>query len=142
MPHPRPQPTSVAPRDEYLPGVRVVASIDAGRFVRARGGELYVWFESVGKRSRWGTLKTATDRPAKADVTFERVDTGAFTLLLDATLRRPEELRVDLARWPRRRVLVRGFGAGPVAGDPGVGWGSADAVGGGGGGGGNGGGGL
>ena len=103
--------------------MRVVASIDAGRFVRARGGELYIWFESAGTRSGWGTLKTATDRPVKADIDFERVDTGAFTLFLDATLPRPDEVRVDLARWPRRRIRVRGFREGAVAGTPTAVWG-------------------
>jgi len=127
--------------------VHVAASLEAGRFVRERGGELYVWFRPLGSRSGWGSLRVSTSPPAADDVAFEQIHTGAFELFLDEALPRPEELAVTLEGRFRRRIRVRGMREGFAAtdGDPTASdwviFDSAGGVGAGDGGGGNGGGG-
>ena len=122
--------------------VRVVASYDAGGFVRERGGRLYVWLKGVNRD--WGRLKVSTSAPQE-DVEWDRIDAGGFELLLDPELPIAETIHVALRRWPWRRLRVSGFATGVASdGDPGplLLWdsGGGSGNGGGGGGGGNGGG--
>jgi hypothetical protein len=80
--------------------VRVTASLEAGVYVRERGGRLYVWFHSIGPRNGWGSLRVATDPPTRDEIRFEGMQTGAFDLFLDEELPRPDERR----RWKWRRI--------------------------------------
>jgi hypothetical protein len=61
------------------------------------------------------TIKVSTSSPEN-DVDFEELDAGGFQLLLDRTLPKPRTIEIDLHRWPWRRIRVRGFQQGPVAG--------------------------
>ena len=118
--------------------MKVVASYEAGAFVRQRGGHLYLWLKVVS--GAWGTLKVSTSAPSE-DVDWERVDAGGFDVLVDRALPEPKTIQIELRRWPWRRLRAIGFGAGE-AGDgdssPLILWDSAGG-GGDGGGGGNGG---
>lgn len=82
--------------------MRLVASDDAVDLVRARGGRLYVWVQRSRCCSGLQTLSTSSEAPA--GVEFRQVDdTDRFDLFLPAGLARlPDELHVELHRFPRR----------------------------------------
>ena len=76
----------------------------ANRFVRERGGEVYVWLDDVGP---FATYKASLTRP-RDEVVFGEFDAGGFSLFLDDRIERPDAVEVYVRRWPRRRVHVRG----------------------------------
>ncbi len=84
--------------------MRVVASEPALQFVRERGGRLYVWTAS-SRCCRGGlTLLRASTEPAP-DREFRRVPSDEVDVFLPAQLKQlPEELHLDLHRFPRRHV--------------------------------------
>ena len=82
--------------------MRLVVSDAAADLIRERGGRLYV---SVRRSRCCGgarTLRTACERPAGGD--FRRVtESEGFELYLPAKLSPlPDELHVDVGRFPRR----------------------------------------
>ena len=79
--------------------------MEADRYVRQRGGRLYVYLEPFGAFTRL----TVSTKPPRDEVDFELVPGGGFELLLDRGLERPRTVDVSLGRWPRRRVRVRGL---------------------------------
>ena len=85
--------------------VKVVASPDAVRFVQERGGTLFVWVDVA--RCCTGPLtflQASTDSP-RAKHAFRQMEGQPFDVLLDTGGRRgPDEIHVDVSRWPRRRV--------------------------------------
>ena len=115
--------------------------MEADRFVRERGGRVYVWLQPVGEG--FATVKAATKAP-RVVAEFDVVHAGGFEFLLDRALERPKSVDVSIRRWPWKRVRVRGVGRdGVVVGtgdSAGVIW-ESERGGGGGGGGGDGGGG-
>ena len=84
--------------------MQLVASPDAVDYVRQRGGRLFVRTRS--KRCCSGAvswLETSTE-PAEGRE-FRRIPTEGFELYLSRGLRRlPEELHVEVRRFPRRHV--------------------------------------
>ena len=84
--------------------MRLVASDSAVDFIETHGGRLYIWL----KKNRccgggFHTLGTATEAPP--NITFRRVDDNStnFALFVPETLSRmPDELHVELRRYPRR----------------------------------------
>ena len=77
--------------------MRVTASADAAEFIRAHGGQLFVW--PAEHRSAWLTLaflKASVDPPPQA-LDFRRVEARGFLLFMDPALQTlPEELLVVL----------------------------------------------
>ena len=83
--------------------MRLVASDSAVDFIETHGGSLYIWLKQI--RCCGGgfqTLGTATEAPPK--ITFRRDDECAdFALFVPEMLNRmPDELHVELRRFPRR----------------------------------------
>jgi len=119
--------------------------MEADRFIRERGGRLYVWLQPFGRA--WSRLSVGT-KPPTGEPDLQTVHAGGFELLLDSALERPNLVEVSLRRRPWKRLRVRGLrveGYAAGGGDPG-GWDDHGVLwdsggGGGGGGGGNGGGG-
>ena len=92
----------------YEEPIRIVAADDVRRFVRERGGRLYVWTVAHrGPRSVITLLETATTCPQGPTLGFVRFSAGDFDLYLDAGGRDwPDELVLELG-WRRR--LVRAY---------------------------------
>jgi hypothetical protein len=82
--------------------MRVASTPEARRFVRARGGTLYV---SLGED---GQARISTDAPAEA-VDTDGVDGGGFLLVYDRRLAMPAELGV---RAGANAIAVEASGAG------------------------------
>jgi len=86
--------------------VRVVASREAGAYVREHGGRLWVWTRTTRCcRARLTFLEAST---ARREGPFRRFgcDEG-FDVYVPAGLPRlPHELHVDLHRFPRARVAA------------------------------------
>jgi hypothetical protein len=82
--------------------MRVVVSDSAAELIAQRGGRVYVWLKRGRCCGALITLATASEPPARRE--FERDEaTHGFELYLDARLPRlPEELHLDVARFPRR----------------------------------------
>lgn len=83
--------------------MRLVVSESAEDFIETHGGSLYIWM----KKNRccgggFHTLGTATEAPPK--ITFRRDEECTnFDLFVPETLSRmPDELHVELRRFPRR----------------------------------------
>ena len=79
--------------------------MEADRFVRERGGRLYVWLRPLG--GLFSRLSVTTKAPRSLRE-LEVVYGGGFELLLDRELERPDVVDVSLRRWPRRRIRVQG----------------------------------
>ena len=82
--------------------MRVVATAEAGRLIRAAGGGLYVWPHRARCCGAVTVLRTSTRPPAgKA---FRRVAGAAdgFELHVPEDLRLPAELHLEARRFPRR----------------------------------------
>lgn len=80
----------------------MLASDPAVELIRERGGRLYVWLTRGGCCRSVTTLASSPSPPAgKA---FRRVEeTAGFELYLPASLTRvPDELHLELRRFPRR----------------------------------------
>ena len=77
--------------------MRVTATADAAEFIRARGGQLFVWpAEHRSARLALAFLEASVDPPSRA-LDFRRVETGDFLLFMAPALKTfPEELLVVL----------------------------------------------
>jgi hypothetical protein len=77
--------------------MRVTASADAAEFIRAQGGQLFVWpAEHRSARLTLAFLKASVDPPPQA-LDFRRVEARGFLLFMDPALQTlPEELLVVL----------------------------------------------
>jgi len=77
--------------------MRVTASADAAEFIRAHGGQLFVWpAEHRSARLTLAFLKASVDPPPQAH-DFRRVEARGFLLFMDPALQTlPEELLVVL----------------------------------------------
>ena len=82
--------------------MRVVASDPAVELIRDQGGRVYVWLKRGHCCRPSMTLATATEPPAEQR--FKRVaDEARFELFLPSSLARvPDELHLDVQRFPRR----------------------------------------
>jgi len=82
--------------------MRVQASDPAVELIRERGGQLYVWLKR-GRCCRSVTTLASSTQPPPGQ-RFERVASEArFELYLPSSLARtPEELHLDVQRFPRR----------------------------------------
>ena len=77
--------------------MRVTASADAAEFIRAHGGQLFVWpAEHRSARLTLAFLKASVDPPPQA-LDIRRVEARGFLLFMDPALQTlPEELLVVL----------------------------------------------
>src|SRR5215831_10417458 len=84
--------------------VRVTATAEAADFIRARGGQLFVWpAEHRSAGLALAVLEASVDPPPRA-LEFRRVEAGDFLLFVHPALKTlPEELLVVLRgrRHPR-----------------------------------------
>ena len=81
--------------------MRVIISDAAASFIEEKGGRLYVW--STRARCGGGVSLRAAPAPAKRIEFARREDVRQFELHLPAALARlPEELHLELRRFPRR----------------------------------------
>jgi hypothetical protein len=89
--------------------MRVQATEEAVRFIRERGGELYVWADLVRSPGCCAVpfLTAATERPADG-VAFTRFAGPGFDLYYhDGGLERPGRLVLELRGRRRPRILAR-----------------------------------
>lgn len=88
--------------------MRLVASEQAVGLIRERGGSLYVWADlarCLGCRIPF--LSVSTEPPAEPR-RFVRLSGGPFDLYYDdGGMERPRRLFIELAGWPRRRLVAR-----------------------------------
>ena len=77
--------------------MRVTATADAAQFIRAHGGQLFVWpAEHRSARLTLALLEASVDPPPRA-LDFRRVEAGDFLLFLAPALQTlPDELLVVL----------------------------------------------
>jgi hypothetical protein len=77
--------------------MRVTATADAAQFIRAHGGQLFVWpTEHRSARLTLALLEASVDPPPRA-LDFRRVEAGGFLLFLAPALKTlPDELLVVL----------------------------------------------
>jgi len=82
--------------------MRVVASDQAVNLIEEQGGRLYVWLKR-GRCCGGGVTTLASATAAPADKQFRLVGGDSrFELYLPASLTRtPEELQIELRRFPR-----------------------------------------
>ena len=82
--------------------MRVVVSDPAAALIHEQGGRLYVWLKRGHCCGSVTTLAAATDQPPGKE--FRRVEsTERFELYIPAALAPlPDELQVDVRRFPRR----------------------------------------
>lgn len=86
----------------YASLVRVVTSDPAVTAIREHGGRLFVWMRKGRCCGAARTLATSYEPPAERE--FRRVEgTAGYELFLPSSLGRlPDELQIDLRRFPRR----------------------------------------
>jgi len=85
-----------------IPAMRVVASAPAVRLIEESGGRLYVWPRRSRCCGALTVLRTSSTPPEGAEFRLA-ASTGRFELLVPASLARlPEELHLELGRFPRR----------------------------------------
>lgn len=104
--------------------MEIIASHEALEFVRGTGGRLWVWLDPHGGLgSPYIYLMTATEPPGATKATrrlrsarrphrFRTYPVQDVDILLDAgRLEPPQELHLELKRFPRRRVEAYWNGA-------------------------------
>jgi len=82
--------------------VLIVASDEARKYVAERGGRLYVWLSTSACCHPVPRLDSATE--PKTDREFRRVAEDDFEVWAPLNARLPNELHVEVHRFPRRRV--------------------------------------
>ena len=83
--------------------MRLVASDPALEFIETHGGRLYIWMKKNRCCGGGLTLGTATEAPPH--ITFRQLDNDCTRLALfvpETLSRMPDELHVELCRFPRR----------------------------------------
>ena len=77
--------------------MRVTTAADAAQFIRARGGQLFVWpAEHRSARLTLAVLEASVDPPARA-LEYRRVEAAGFLLFMHPAIKTlPEELVVAL----------------------------------------------
>ena len=90
--------------------LKVLASPDAAEFIRSHGGRLYVWADVMYCYGRaCSAFLTAATEPPRDAHEFRRFEGGDFELLFsDGGLEAPDEVRLDLTGWHRKRISVHG----------------------------------
>ena len=95
--------------------MEVKVSVQAMRYVLARGGILYLWTDNVGKG--FGKDRIGFEQPT--GVSFELIWDDVIQIFFDEGVAQPNELRVDRKMWPLRGLKIhwddrlwgwRGFG--------------------------------
>jgi hypothetical protein len=82
--------------------MRLVVSDPATELIQKRGGRLYVWVKKARCCGGFRTLATSSDPPKSCE--FKRIPSGAgFELFVPEGLAQlPEELHIELRRFPVR----------------------------------------
>ncbi|HEY0416768.1 MAG TPA: hypothetical protein VGC78_10300 [Gaiellaceae bacterium] len=81
--------------------MRVVASAAARSFIQENGGRLYVWPKA--SRCCGGSRLLASPRPSRRIEFARRRDAGELEVFMPAAIARvPDELHLELKRFPRR----------------------------------------
>ena len=85
--------------------MRVVGSPEALAEISGQGGRLYVWVQRAGCCGR-GTKRLATSfqRPDDRDFRLYETESGVDVLMPAGLPRLPDELHLELHRFPTRRI--------------------------------------
>jgi len=100
--------------------VRIVSTPEADLFIKENGGKLWVWLDPHGGLGGPALiyLLTAMERPGSTKATsrlrsarrphrFKVFEGAGYEILFDhGKFEPPEELHVDLKRFPKRRIEV------------------------------------
>jgi hypothetical protein len=86
--------------------MRVLASPEARRLLRERGGLLFVRIRRAAKiRGAIRTLVASTEPPGTEALDFQRFDAGdGIIVFLPPNLRPPQELHLEVRGWFTRRI--------------------------------------
>lgn len=88
--------------------MRVIATEPAVRFIRERGGALYVWADVARCPGCSVPFLEASTEPPQGGRRFARLSGGDFELFYDSGgLERPGRLVIELRGWRTKRLLVR-----------------------------------
>jgi hypothetical protein len=91
--------------------MQVLASPEAVAFVRARGGALFVWVDTLATQGAVRYLAASTESPGPVH-TFRRMTGGDFELFLDAgELDLPEQIQVEVRGVWRKHLRASWNGA-------------------------------
>ena len=82
--------------------MRIVASASAERLVEESGGRLYVWPKKAGCCGGLTTLASATSRPGGREFRSVAVSGRVEVLVPDDLARLPDEMHLEVCRFPRR----------------------------------------
>ena len=88
--------------NNYSAAMRIVCSDTAADLIEERGGRLYVWLKRGHCCGATTTLATSSERPEGTEFSRAAGD-HRFELYVPAALPRlPDELQLDVGRFPRR----------------------------------------
>jgi hypothetical protein len=84
--------------------VWIEATAEAAEFIRTHGGELYMWQQPFGRY--WLLDRQSMKRPNETIAFVPHETDQGFTIFLDDRLAPPNELKVDLAPLPWKRLKL------------------------------------
>jgi hypothetical protein len=91
--------------------MQVLATPEAVAFVRAHGGALFVWVDTLATQGAVRYLAASTESPGPVH-TFRRMTGGDFELFLDTgELEMPEQIQVEFKGWRRKQLRASWNGA-------------------------------
>jgi hypothetical protein len=102
--------------------MRVLASPEARRLLRERGGMLFVRIRRSGSlRAAVRTLTSSTDPPGAQALDFQRFEAGeGLYVFLPPGVRPPRELHLEVRGWFSRRIEAFWNGCAFVLPEPGL----------------------
>jgi hypothetical protein len=102
--------------------MRVLASPEARRLLRERGGMLFVRIRRAANvRAAVRTLVTSTEPPGAEALDFQRFDAGdGLFVFLPPGIRPPRELHLEARGWFRRRIDAFWNGCVHIVPEPGL----------------------
>ncbi len=85
--------------------MRILASPEARRLLRERGGMLFVRIRTTANlRAAARTLVASTEPPGAEVLDYQRFEAGGLLVFLPPGVRPPRELHLEARGWFRRRV--------------------------------------
>lgn len=93
--------------------MEIVLSRPARRYLASHGGEVFIYFESVGQ-SEWMVQRVKLRRPSGRDLSLHELD--GLRIWLDATFDPPSKLEIQRTFWQFGPLQVTGTGDGQAVG--------------------------